>query len=62
MRKEKYPQVVFGVHVDDLSYSTESNIPQEVVEVLAVVHEEVEKAAKRAARAGMLKHGKGPCV
>ena len=40
---EKYPQVVFGVHVDDLNYSTESEDQQEVAEVLAEVHEEIQK-------------------
>ena len=40
---EKYPRVVFGIHVDDLSYSTESDDPLEVVESLAVVHEEMQK-------------------
>ena len=36
---EKYPKVVFGIHVDDLSYSTEDPDPEAVCALLAEVHE-----------------------
>ena len=31
---EQFPQVVFGIHVDDLSYSTDGEDPDQVVDML----------------------------
>ena len=43
---ELFPKVVFGVHVDDFSYSTEGEQQEEVVEMLRLVHERVQEGMR----------------
>ena len=43
---ELFPTVLFGVHVDDLSYSAEGGDQEEVVELLGQVHMKVQEGMR----------------